>query len=67
MALIPRKEKGRPTKKPDDETLAALYAEKTAREIGEMYGVKPSTVRTWAHRVRVAQEAREAQGARADG
>lgn len=64
MALIPRKEKGRPTKKPDDETLAALYAEKTAREIGEMYGVKPSTVRSWAHKARVAHEA---QGARADG
>lgn len=40
---------GRPTKRPDAETLNNLYYIKnmTSTEIGKMYGVKASTVRSW--------------------
>lgn len=52
MAIIISKKMGRPSVRPDDETLATLYRDKPTKEIAEMYGVKPSTVRSWASRVR---------------
>lgn len=54
MAIIVTKKMGRPSTRPDDATLAQLYKEKPTREIAEMYGVKPSTVRAWACRIRRA-------------
>ena len=70
MAIIITKKYGRPTTRPDDDTLAELYRTKPTKEIAEMYGVKPSTVRGWASKARRAEEARmaaEAAGTEADG
>ena len=47
MIRIPDKKTGRPKKRPSLEILATLYADHTAGEIAEMYGVKESTVRFW--------------------
>lgn len=49
---IPRKKGGRPTKRPDPELLAELYAKHTAEEIAKQYGVKTPTVRSWVARIR---------------
>lgn len=70
MAIILAKKQGRPTVRPDDDTLAKLYNELPTKQIAEMYGVKPSTVRGWASKARRAEEARaaaEAAGTEADG
>lgn len=70
MALILTKKLGRPRVRPDDDTLAELYNTRPTKEIAEMYGVKPSTVRGWASQIRRAEEARaaaEASGTEADG
>lgn len=65
MALTFSKKMGRPSARPDNETFAKLYQEKTSREIAEMYGVQPSTVRWWASEIRRAARAGETE-ARAD-
>lgn len=56
MALIPCKTGGRPSKQPrtreDKEQLIALYQTHTAKEIGDMYDVNASTVRSWISRMR---------------
>lgn len=56
MIRIPDKKTGRPKKKPSLEVLATLYADHTAGEIAEMYGVKENTVRCWLWQYR--QEAK---------
>lgn len=38
---------GKVSKKPTIEVLDELYQKHTAVQIAEMYGVSPSTVRTW--------------------
>lgn len=45
--MIPYKKHGRPSVRPDGETLARLYAEHTAQQIADMYGVTKGTVRVW--------------------
>ena len=49
---IPRKQGGRRRERPDDEKLAELYAEHSAAEIGQMYGVSARTVANWVADVR---------------
>lgn len=49
---IPMKKGGRPSKRPDPERLAELYAKHTATEIAKMYGVTATTVRSWVFRLR---------------
>lgn len=50
------KKGGRPTKRPKDKEAIAeffeLYATHTATELGVMYGVPASTVRSWASQLR---------------
>lgn len=41
------KKGGRPSKRPSESVLDALYRENTAKEIGEMLGVSEATVRRW--------------------
>lgn len=41
------KKMGRPSKKPDIVTLKFLYEQYKSEEIAKMYGVPPSTVRSW--------------------
>lgn len=43
----PGKRGGRPTNRPDAETLADLYRTHTARQIAQMYGVAKGTVEQW--------------------
>lgn len=50
--MLPVKKAAHATKRPDIETLDALYAEKSAREIAVMYGVAEPTVRSWIARYR---------------
>lgn len=38
---------GRPSKRPSESVLDAMYRENTAKEIGEMLGVSEATVRRW--------------------
>lgn len=45
--LFERKKMGRPTNRPDTNTLAELYNSCTITEIAEKYNVKPATVRYW--------------------
>ena len=49
---IPMKKKGHPSKCPDIQTLADLYADHTAAEIATMYGVGISTVTSWISKAR---------------
>lgn len=49
---IAMKKGGRPTNRPDTETLAKLYDNMKAKEIAEKYGVSESTVRAWITRAR---------------
>ena len=53
---IKKKKGGRPTARPDENTLATLYASMTAREIAEQYHVSEYTVRGWINRARKQQE-----------
>ena len=46
-AQYPGKRGGRPTNRPDPDTLAELYRTHTARQIARMYGVKRGTVAHW--------------------
>lgn len=46
------KAKGRPTKCPPEEELAALYSCHTAKEVAKHYGVSVNTVKSWIHRYR---------------
>ena len=56
--LVFRKQPGRPAKKPiSDDELLELYRNHTATEIAAMYGVKPSTVRSWVSKIRKLVEA----------
>lgn len=57
---MPKKSIGRPTNRPDADTLGRLYAEHTPAEIGKMYGVSDSTVRCWILKYRREQMAAEA-------
>lgn len=41
------KQKGKPSKRPPVEELAKMYSKMTAKEVAELYGVAPSTVRAW--------------------
>ena len=52
LVEIPAKKTGRPTKRPDAQTLNELYSKYTAREIGEMYGVPMKTVEYWIYTFR---------------
>lgn len=49
---IPLKQHPGTSKRPPLDELAKLYAEHTAKEIGTMYGVSESTVRSWVARAR---------------
>ena len=60
MFKMPKKPVGRPTNRPDADTLGRLYAEHTPPEIGKMYGVSDSTVRCWILKYRREQQAAEA-------
>lgn len=50
--MLERKNAGRPSRRPDVDTLSDLYSEKSAREIAETYGVAEATVRKWIYRYR---------------
>lgn len=53
MALVYRKQPGRPGKRPaSDEELLKLYETRTATEIAAVYDVKPATVRGWISEIR---------------
>lgn len=53
---VPKKKMGRPTKRPDAETLTFLYSKYTSVQIAEMLDVAPSTVRSWAYHTRKQDE-----------
>lgn len=53
---IPKKEGGRPSKRPSNEQLALLYQANTAKAIAEKYGVSEYTVRNWIAKARKEQE-----------
>lgn len=50
---------GRPTKKPDAETLNEMLKVRSARDIAIFYDVAPSTVRSWIYRYRKQAEQAE--------
>lgn len=50
--MLETKSRGRSSKRPDIDTLSALYAEKSAHEIAVLYGVSEATVRSWIARYR---------------
>lgn len=53
MALIlTEKPHGRPSVRPDNETLLMLYSGMTAPELAEKYGVSADTVRRWVRLAR---------------
>lgn len=54
---VPYKKRGRVSKCPAPEFFGDLYAAYTSKELGQIYGVKESTVRSWACRMR--KEARK--------
>lgn len=61
--MFNRKHGGKPTCRPDAQTLDRLYKEQTARQIADRYGVQEVTVRAWIRRYRREQEMqREANG-----
>jgi len=43
---------GRPRSRPDDDLILKLYGMLTSVEISKMYGVSPSTVRSWVRRAK---------------
>ena len=57
---------GRPTNKPDAETLNEMLKVRSARDIAIFYDVAPSTVRSWIYRYRkqAEQAARTINGRR---
>lgn len=55
MAIVVQKRSGRPSVRPDNDTVMALYKDHTAPEIASMYGVKEATVRSWIARIRRAE------------
>lgn len=62
MAIVFRKQPGRPRRKPEsDEELLELYKTHTATEIAAMYDVKPATVRSWVSKIRKVVEADDEQ------
>lgn len=50
--IIPRKKKGRISKKPNAKELGKLYSEMTQRELAEHYGVTIGTVARWLRECR---------------
>ena len=52
--IPPKKNNGRPSKRPPESVLAQEYAEHTAKEIAEKYGVAESTVKRWISNYRKA-------------
>lgn len=50
--MFEQKHGGKPTSRPDAETLDRLYKEQSARQIAERYGVQEVTVRAWIRRYR---------------
>lgn len=42
-----KKTRGKPSKRPTEQELSAMYAKMTAQEIAAHYGVAASTVRAW--------------------
>lgn len=59
MAIAFYKNGGRPSNKPNNSEVMALYKTHTATEIAEMYHVKPSTVRAWVCRIRKVVKSNE--------
>lgn len=53
---IPAKQGGQRLRRPDSATLKELYRNHSAREIADMYGVKPDTVYHWVIALRDAGE-----------
>lgn len=56
LKMIENKKRGRKRIKPSEEELAELYKTMTAKEVGEHYGVKESTVRRWITEYRKGHE-----------
>jgi len=52
----PVKKMGRPTKRPDLETLKFLYEHYTSTELSAMFGVPASTIRSWIYYAKKAGE-----------
>jgi hypothetical protein len=66
MEIIVRKKRagkrgGRPTNRPDDKELLNVYKDYTSAEIGELFDVSASTVRTWVKLARRTQSEKEEQ------
>lgn len=57
--LFESKRRGRPSKRPDTNTLAELYATHTMAEIAEKYGVGRATVHAWIADERKKELAKE--------
>ena len=49
---LARKTGGRPTKRPDIQTLDLLYQRYTAKEIADIFAVPENTVRNWIQHYR---------------
>lgn len=60
--VIPKKRSGRPSMRPDPQYLADLYETFTAKEIGDMFNVPASTVRSWVCRLRKSKTCDEERG-----
>ena len=45
--MIPNKRSGRPSRKPSESELSAMYAIYSANQLAEHYGVAESTIRRW--------------------
>ena len=54
--MFEKKKNGRPSVRPDLQTLSMLYQTMTAKEIAHQYNVSESTVRSWVSRARKQQE-----------
>lgn len=52
MGIVIGKKGGRPSKMPPADELLRLYEKHTSTEIGKVYGVSSSTVRTWVARLK---------------
>ena len=51
-----KKKRGRPTKRPPESELAAMYQLHTVREIANQLGVQPATVKGWVYQYRRGEE-----------
>ena len=58
--MLEKKHAGRPSNRPDIDTLSDLYSVKTAHEIANLYGVADTTVRRWIARYREDLEQQKA-------